>query len=214
MPAPRARLDGARSWFVTFAAMAASTYALDAVATAAGLLLAASTLLHGVSHGLLLVVLCASYFAWGAALRVSLAANRRLLEATGTSTNALSKAGYDLARSRRAKTVAAAVGYVVCELAKEAPYYMGAFGATVLSDSVSSSDALVFLSGANLGAAAYEYALARLTRALLRRRSQHRRPQAGMIRTPGPAAHGPHSVRTEVRVDDARAHQPRHAGHA
>jgi hypothetical protein len=33
---------------------------------------------------------------------------------------------------------------------------------------VSSNDALIFLGGANLGAAAYEYGLARATRALLR----------------------------------------------
>jgi hypothetical protein len=47
------------------------------------------------------------------------------------------------------------------------PYYAGAFGAVLLSDSVSSSDALIFLAGANLGAAAYEYGLARITRAFL-----------------------------------------------
>jgi hypothetical protein len=37
-----------------------------------------------------------------------------------------------------------------------------------VSDSVSSNDALIFLGAANLGAAAYEYGLAHLTRALLR----------------------------------------------
>jgi hypothetical protein len=147
-----------------------STYALDAVATAAGVLVTASGLLDGLNHELLLVVLLASYAAWGAGLRVNLVQNHRLLEATGTSTNALSKAGYDLAQSPRAKRIAAAIGYVGTELAKEAPYYAAAFGAAVLSDSVSSGDALVFLAGANLGAAAYEYGLARLTRALLRRR--------------------------------------------
>jgi hypothetical protein len=40
----------------------------------------------------------------------------------------------------------------------------------VVSDSVSSNDAIVFLAGANLGAAAYEYGLAGLTRGFLRRR--------------------------------------------
>ena len=54
------------------------------------------------------------------------------------------------------------------ELAKEAPYYAGAFGAVLVSDSVSSNDALIFLAGANLGAAGYEYGLARLTRLVLR----------------------------------------------
>ena len=51
------------------------------------------------------------------------------------------------------------------------PYYAGAFGAAVLTDTVSSNDALVFLAGANLGAAAYEYGLGRLTRAFLARRT-------------------------------------------
>jgi NNMT/PNMT/TEMT family len=69
----------------------------------------------------------------------------------------------------RARRIASAVGYIGTELAKEAPYYAGAFSAALLSDSVSSGDALVFLGGANLGAAAYEYGLARGTRAFLRR---------------------------------------------
>jgi hypothetical protein len=38
-----------------------------------------------------------------------------------------------------------------------------------VTHSVSSTDALIFLAGTNLGAAAYEYVLARLTRRLLRR---------------------------------------------
>ena len=88
------------------------------------------------------------------------------------SSNVLSKAAFDLARVRgwgaRARRVAAGGGYVVTELAKEAPYYAGAFGAALVSDSVSSNDALIFLAGANLGAAGYEYGLALVTRAFLR----------------------------------------------
>ncbi len=72
--------------------------------------------------------------------------------------------------SRRMQRIAAAAGYLGTELAKEAPYYAGAFGAVFLSDSVSSADALIFLAGTNLGAAAYEYALGLLTRAFLKRR--------------------------------------------
>ena len=103
---------------------------------------------------------------------LNLGANWSLLRLTGTSTNALSKAAFGLTRRRRSRTqrVAAAAGYVTTELAKEAPYYAGAFGAATLTDSVSSNDALIFLAGTNLGAAAYEYVLARLTRKLLRRR--------------------------------------------
>ena len=39
----------------------------------------------------------------------------------------------------------------------------------MVTDSVSGNDAIVFLGGANLGAAAYEYGLSRLTLVLLRR---------------------------------------------
>jgi hypothetical protein len=160
-------------WGVTFAATAASTYVLDAVATAAGIGLVASGLLRGLDHALVLAVLAASYVAWGAGLRVNLIANHALLERTGTSTNALSKAAFDLAvatrRGPRLCAIAAGAGYVATELAKEAPYYAGAFGTAVLSDSVSSNDALLFLAGANVGAALYEYGLARGTRAFLAR---------------------------------------------
>lgn len=52
-----------------------STYALDALATAAALLLAASHLLRGLDHGLLLALLASTYVAWGAGLRVNLKAN-------------------------------------------------------------------------------------------------------------------------------------------
>jgi hypothetical protein len=158
----------ARRWGVTLTATAASTYALDAVATGAGVALAASGVLRGVDHALVLGFLAASYVAWAAGLRINLAANLALLERTGTSTNALSKAAYDLAGARW-RRLAAATGYVATELAKEAPYYAGAFGAAVATDSVSSDDALIFLAGANLGAAVYEWGLARLTRAFLRR---------------------------------------------
>lgn len=161
-----------RRWAITLGATAASTYALDAVATAAGVALASSGLLSGLDHWSVLALLGCSYVVWGAGLRVNLRANWALLERTGTSTNALSKAAYDLVRRRpRARRVAAAAGYVGTEVAKEVPYYAGAFGAAVVTESVSSDDALVFLSGANLGAAGYEYGLAALTRAFLGRRA-------------------------------------------
>jgi hypothetical protein len=127
-----------------------------------------------VDHVLLLGFLAGTYVLWLAGLRVNLEANWTLLTETGTSTNALSKAAYDLMKLRtesvRARRLAAAIGYGATELAKEVPYYAGALGAAFLSDSVSSNDALIFLAGANLGAAAYEYGLARLTRLFLRLR--------------------------------------------
>ena len=87
-------------WLITSGATVASTYALDAVATAAGVALVASGLLGGVDHTLALVFLATTYVAWGAGLRVNLRANWALLEETGTSTNVLSKASYDLARQQ------------------------------------------------------------------------------------------------------------------
>ncbi|MET0510278.1 MAG: hypothetical protein ABW135_01160 [Thermoleophilaceae bacterium] len=160
-----------RRWAITLLATAISTYALDGVATVAGVLLAASHVLRGLDYPLLLVLLAGTYLLWGAALRVNLKANWTLLEETGTSTNLASKAGYELAKLRHGnlhtQRIASASGYVGTEIAKELPYYAGAFGAVFLSDSVSSTDALVFLAGTNLGAAAYEYGLARITRAFL-----------------------------------------------
>ena len=167
------RAAPARRWAATVGATAVSTYALDAVAAGAGAALAASGLLHGAPHALLLGFLALSYLAWGAGLRKNLSANWALLEQTGTSTNILAKAAHDLARLRgwqqRTRRLAGSAGYVATELIKEAPYYAGAFGAALVSDSVSSGDAIVFLAGANLGAAVYEYGLAGLTRAFLRR---------------------------------------------
>lgn len=166
---------GLKRWAVTFAATAISTYALDAVATAAGVLLVASQLLGGLDHMLVLLFLAGTYFIWGAGLQVNLKANWALLEDTGTSTNVLSKAAYDLTRlkvrSTRTRKIASGAGYVVTELAKETPYYAGAFGVALLTDSVSATEALLFLGGANLGAAGYEYGLARATRIFLNRRN-------------------------------------------
>ena len=159
------------AWMITLAATAASTYALDAVATASGVLLVTSQLLSGLDYPLVLAFLAATYVLWGVALRANLGANWLLLRRTGASTNALSKAAFELTKQRgtRAQWVAAGAGYVATELAKEAPYYAAAFGAAAVSDPISSNDALLFLAGTNLGAAAYEYVLARLTRRFLRR---------------------------------------------
>lgn len=163
------------AWVVTVVATAASTYALDGFAIAVGALLAASGLLTGLDRPLLLIFLAATYVAWGAGMRVNLAANWSLLACTGTSTNVLSKAAHDIARAQgagmRTRRHAASAGYVLTELAKEVPYYAGASGVALFSDTVSTGDAIVFLGGANLGAALYEYGLARATRAFLRRRT-------------------------------------------
>jgi hypothetical protein len=162
----------ARKWLLTGAATGVSMYAMDAVATLAGLLLVATGVLRRLDTAFVLLFVGASYLVWWAGLRVNLHANWALLEATGTSTNLLSKAAYELARLRRAgarlRRVSASAGYVASELAKEAPYYAGAFGAAAVSDGVSANDALIFLAGANLGAAAYEYGLGRGIVAFLR----------------------------------------------
>jgi hypothetical protein len=90
------------AWMITLAATAASTYALDAVATAAGVLLVASQLLSGLDHSLVLAVLAATYVLWGAGLRANLRANWLLLRRTGASTNVLSKAAFELTGRRAA----------------------------------------------------------------------------------------------------------------
>lgn len=174
----RMRREALRQWVTSLTATVASTYLLDATATATGACLVASGLHRGLDHGWVLAFLIASYALWGLGLRASLRANGLLLTSTGTTTNVLSKVAYDLTRRRtdstRAPLLAAALGYAGTEIAKEVPYYVGAFGAAVLTDSITSRDALVFLGGSNLGAALYEYGLARLTRTFLRRRSARR----------------------------------------
>jgi NNMT/PNMT/TEMT family len=166
-------LSPTRRWMISAGATVASTYALDVIATTAGLLLVWSALFQEVDRDGALAFLAVSYVAWGAGLRINLTENWALLAATGTSTNVLSKAGFDLVRSRihsqRAQRIAAAIGYVGTEFAKEAPYYIGAVGAAVFSDRVAANQVIVFLGGANLGAALYEYGLARLVRAFLAR---------------------------------------------
>lgn len=169
-------------WGVTIAATAVSTWLLDLVAAAAGFVLVASGLLDGAPRVLTLGCLVASYAFWAIGMRVNLVANWQLLETTGTSTNALSKVAFELARVRAThpSTVrtASAIGYVLMEIAKEAPYYAGAFAAAAVSDAVDRTEALVFLAGANVGAAGYEYALAQVTRRWLGRRTRFGRHTA------------------------------------
>ena len=64
------------------------------------MLLVASGLLSGLDHLLVLAFLAATYVLWGAGLRANLRANWLLLRRTGTSTNALSKAAFELTRRR------------------------------------------------------------------------------------------------------------------
>lgn len=157
--------SGARRWFATVAASFITAYALDLFATALGLLVVASGLLSGIGYAEALVLLLASYVFWGSGLWALIKANWALLQRTGTCTNILAKAGHDLAVrlgwSLRWRRIAAYVGNTVTELAKEAPYYVGAGGLALFSDSVGAVDAIVFLAGANIGAAIYGFALAR-----------------------------------------------------
>ncbi len=167
-----------KSWLITILATVMSTYALDGVATVGGVVLVASGALAGVGQSLLLLVLAFTYVAWGAGLRVNLKANFELLEAQGTSSNAFSKAVYELVtqrlRTERARRIAVGAAYVGTEIAKEVPYYAVAFGVALASDTLTSRDALIFLAGTNLGAAVYEYGLGRLTGIYLRRSAGRR----------------------------------------
>jgi hypothetical protein len=163
-PSVRA-FSGTRRWIATVAASLVTAYALDLVATALGLLVVASGLLSGIGYVEALLILLASYVFWGSGLWAVLKANWALLQRTGACTNILAKAGHDLAVrlgwSLRGRKVAAYVGNTATELAKEAPYYIGAGGFALFTDTVSAIDAIVFLAGANTGAAIYGFALAR-----------------------------------------------------
>ena len=161
-----APVGAARPWILSVAATLVSTGVLEFVATVGGVLLVWSRFLDWASHRYLLGFLAVTYMLWAAALWRNLIANWRLLEATGTSTNVCSKAAYEIARlrsrSRRAMRLASMGGYILTEVAKEVPYYAGAFATALVSDSVDSTDALIFLAGTNVGAALYEYGIARL----------------------------------------------------
>ena len=138
---PARAFSGARRWIATIAASFISAYALDFFATSVGLLVGASGLLSGLDHV------------------------EALLQRTGACANVLAKAAHDLALrlgwSLRWRRIAADAGNISTELVKEAPYYIGAGGVALFSDSVSAVDAIVFLAGANTGAAIYGFALAR-----------------------------------------------------
>ncbi len=167
------RFVRARSWIATVAASFVTFYALDFVATAAGLVLAASGLLAGISHWQAVALWVATNLVWGAGLWSMLLANWELLQRTGASTNILSKVAYDfvvrVTPSRRWRCAAANAGYIGTELAKEAPYYFGAAGVALFSDSVTAIDALVFLVGANMGASIYGFTLAHGVRLFARK---------------------------------------------
>jgi hypothetical protein len=158
--------------------------------------LVATGLLAGLAQEWLLTLLVVSYAAWGLGLRTSVRANSALLATTGLSTNVISKAAFDLARrlsgSVRAQRWAAATGYVGTEVVKEAPYYLSAFGVAVVSDPITSDEALVFLAGANVGAMVYEYGVARLTHGFLRHRAAPRHPAlaGSRITVPEPGSSG------------------------
>jgi hypothetical protein len=167
------RFVRARSWVATIAASFVTFYGLDLIATGAGLLLVAMGLLAGISHWEALALWAVTNVVWFAGLWSMLLANWELLQRTGASTNILSKAAYDLVgrltASRRWRRVAANVGYISTELAKEAPYYFGAAGAALFSDSITAVDALVFIVGANVGASIYGFTLAHGMRLFARR---------------------------------------------
>jgi hypothetical protein len=160
-----------RRWIVTAVAAGISFVALDVLATAGGITLAASGLLGDRDVWVVYTILAFSYVVWGVGMHANLRANGDLLTATGTSTNALSKFLFDwmVARTddQRIRRGAASLGYAGTEIILEVPYYASAFGAALASEMIDSTDALVFLAGTNLAAAGYEYIVSRLTRGYL-----------------------------------------------
>jgi hypothetical protein len=164
----------ASRWGVTIAATVVTTSLLDLVASGTGVLLVATGTLDRAPQAAILGFLAITYVLWILGIRANLAANWRLLVATGTSSNALSKLAFEIAYRRsgneRARRVASAVGYVAAEIAKEVPYVVGAIGTAQFSQRFDSTDAVLFLGGTNLGAAVYECFAARLTCVYLGRR--------------------------------------------
>ncbi len=159
----------AGQWSITVGANVGSVYVLDAVASAFGIGFVALLELYTPSVfdfpiTYIIGFLVFSYGVWGYSLSKNLKANIYLLETTGASTNIFSKAFYDLARSTTSnsnlRNLAGSAGYIATELAKEIPYYVLAFGAAAASQDVTASMSILFLAGANIGAAVYEYALA------------------------------------------------------
>jgi len=89
-------------WLVTSVATVASTYALDAVATVAGVLLVASGVLAGLGHAPIVAFLAASYVAWAAGLwLMAYNAKGETVDTAGGSATALLLAQQD-ERLRRA----------------------------------------------------------------------------------------------------------------
>lgn len=174
-PDARAAARPKGRWAIVVVATLVSTFGLDLTATASGTLVAASPLLDRAPHEAVLGFLAATYLLWFVGLRANLIANGRLLEETATSTNLLSKVMFEIARRRsgseRVRQAAAKVGYLVTELVKEAPYYLGAFGTALLSGTLDATDAILFLAGTNIGAAIWELGIARLSHRWLDRRS-------------------------------------------
>ena len=170
---PVVRADGSGRWAVTLAATVVSTYALDLVATAGGVLLALSGVFGDLAGGWLLTIVVVSYLIWGLGLRTALRANHALLEQTAVSTSLLSKLAWQVARrtaaGKAARRWASTAGYVSWELAKEIPYYIAAAGAVLIGESIGVDDVLIFLTGANLTAALYEYGIGRGTEVWLAR---------------------------------------------
>ena len=163
-----------KGWLITILATVVSTYALDGIATAGGVLLVASGR-HWQTSDRPTAGGC-SPLPMSPGVRVSGSTCRRTSSsskpwepaATRCRKPPMSSSDGDPS-TVRARRIAAAVGYVGTELAKEVPYYAAAFGVALASDAITSRDALIFLAGTNLGAAVYEYGLGTVTRICLRR---------------------------------------------
>lgn len=155
-------------WGITAGGTVGSTLAIEGIATACGLTLSNSSALDTWGTKSLMLFLAESYGMWFKGMRENTNANWELLEQEGVSTNAPSKALYDMAGRRgwseRKQKIVAGAGYVGTEIAKELPYYTGAFGAATVWNEISNDDAIIFLAGANIGAGLYEYGFSKITK--------------------------------------------------
>lgn len=160
-----------KRWIFTIGVFLGSIGVIDGIATLFGTILVVSGLFEDFSILHLTVFILGTYIFWFYGINANLKANWNALEQEGVSTNVPSKALYDFSKSRkyslRVQKITAGFGYVITELTKELPYYVGAFGAASFLEEITNKEAIIFLGGANIGAGIYEYIVARGTNQLL-----------------------------------------------
>lgn len=165
---PETRKKKATRWGLTLGATVGSSMLLEAPATVGGTALVNTHLLQTMDTKGLLALLGVSYASWAYGMHKGIKANINALEQTGMGSNVFSKVAFDNVKHRTLQKITVGTSYVVPEVAKEIPYYAGAFGADA-AGIINTKEAIIFLAGANVVAAGYEVAQAKTMDFLVRR---------------------------------------------